>query len=59
MPSASGEDLGERLALEIKVGTRRAHRGDHARTSEQLTNGGELDAGLEQMDGGCVAMGIR
>jgi hypothetical protein len=47
------------LALEIKVGSRITHRRGHARMSEQLSNGGELDPGLEQIVGGGVTKGTR
>ena len=53
------EDLRERLALEIKVGARIAHRGGHTGVAEQLTDGRELDVGLEQVDGGRVTKRVR
>src|SRR6185312_12456602 len=54
-----GKDLGERLTLQIEIGARVAHRRRHARMPEQLTDGGELDAGFEQVNCRRVTKGMR
>ena len=40
--------LGERLPLQVEIGSRIAHSGVQARMAEPLADGGEVDAGLEQ-----------
>lgn len=58
-PERVREDLGERLAFEIEIGARIAHRGRDAGMAEDLTDGSEIDPVLEHVYGGRVTKGVR
>jgi len=58
-PRCIGKDLRERLPLEVEVGPSVRHRGVERGVAEPLADGGEVDTGLEQVNGGCVPERVR
>ena len=58
-PEKVREDLGERLALEIKIGACIVHRRRDAGMAEDLTDGSEIDPVLEHVYCGGMTKGVR
>ena len=58
-PEEVREDLGKRLALQIKIGPRVVHRRRDAGVTEDLADGSEIDPVLEHMYSGGMTKGVR
>ena len=50
-----GEDLFERLPLHVDISSGISHRHIQPRVTEPLTDSGDVDAGLEKVNGGRVS----